>query len=400
MESPQHYVEGLAKLAVGLGANVQPGQIVRVTSEVGKEQLARAVAEEAYKAGAKFVDLNIFDPHVKLARMRHADPATLDFVPPWYGATVLAVGDAHAANIALYGPVDPHLMDGIDAELLGRDMLPRVAESGIIVGKQLINWTVVPAPTPGWAQLVYPDLPEAEAFARLWDQVAHICRLDEPDPVAAWAARLGQLERKAVEMNALALDALHFQGPGTDLHVGLLPGSRWIGARMQTVDGVSHAANVPTEEIFTAPDPMRVDGVVRATKPLWASETVIDGLQVRFEGGRGVSIEAAANGETLRTLARRDEGACRLGEVALVDRESRIGQTGDVFYMTLLDENAASHIALGRAYLFSAEGDDRDRLNNSDIHIDFMIGADDVSVTGITRDGQRVPVLVDGDWQI
>src|ERR1700761_2658599 len=175
MESPQHYVDGLAKLAVGLGANVQPGQIVRIGSEVGKEQLARAVAEQAYLAGAKFVDLNIFDPYVKLARMRHADPDTLSFVPPWYGQTVLAVGDAHAANIALYGPVDPHLMDGIDAELLGRDMLPRVAESGIIVGKQLINWTVVPAPTPGWASLVYPSLSESEAFTRLWDQVAHIC---------------------------------------------------------------------------------------------------------------------------------------------------------------------------------------------------------------------------------
>jgi aminopeptidase len=400
MESPQHYVDGLAQLAVGLGANVQPGQVVRVGSEVGKEQLARAVALAAYEAGAKFVDLNIFDPYVKLTRMRHADPETLGYVPPWYGATVLAVGDAHAANIALYGPVDPHMMDGIDPELLGRDMLPRVAESGIIVGKQLINWTVVPAPTPGWASLVYPDLPEADAFTRLWDQVAHICRLNEPDPLAAWATRLDQLEQKASEMNALALDALHFEGPGTDLTIGLLPSSRWIGARMKNVDGISHAANIPTEEVFTAPDPDRVDGVVTATKPLWASETVIDGLQVRFEGGRAVSIEASQNGETLRTLARRDAGGCRLGEVALVDRESRIGQTGEVFYMTLLDENAASHIALGRAYLFSVGAEDQARINNSDIHVDFMIGSNDVSVTGLTRSGDRIPVLRAGAWQI
>lgn len=196
MESPQHYVEGLAKLAVGLGANVQPGQIVRVTSEVGKEQLARAVAEEAYKAGAKFVDLNIFDPHVKLARMRHADPATLDFVPPWYGATVLAVGDAHAANIALYGPVDPHLMDGIDAELLGRDMLPRVAESGIIVGKQLINWTVVPAPTPGWVSWCTPicrrrrRLPDCGIRSRTSAaSMSRIRSLPGPHGSANWSGR-------------------------------------------------------------------------------------------------------------------------------------------------------------------------------------------------------------------
>ena len=201
-------------------------------------------------------------------------------------------------------------------------------------------------------------------------------------------------------MEVLRCDAIRFRGPGTDLRVGLLPGSRWLAARFETLDGIVHRPNLPSEETFTAPDPERVDGVVRATRPLALAGTIVRGLEVRFEGGRAVSIEADTGGDTLRTTIQRDEGAARLGEVALVDREGRIGALDTVFYDTLLDENAASHIAFGRAYGFSVDEPDRARANLSDIHIDFMIGGDDVEVDGITESGEEVPVLRGGAWQL
>ena len=214
----------------------------------------------------------------------------------------------------------------------------------------------------------------------------------------ALGSRLAEISAR---LNELRLDALHFEGPGTDLTIGLLPGSRWISGQMANVDNVVHTANIPTEEVFTAPDPTRVDGTVTSTKPLFSSGTIITGLRVRFEGGRAVEIEAEQGGGTLRTLTSRDEGAARLGEVALVDRESRIGKLGTVFYTTLLDENAASHLAFGRGYADSVEGDDNlARLNLSEIHIDFMVGADDVAVTGRRAGGEQVPLLRGGAWQI
>ena len=400
MSGGDGYAAALAELAVGLGANVQPDQIVALTLEPGMEQLARAVAEAAYAHGARFVDLAVFDPYVKHSRLKHAPRETLSYVPPWIGERVLALGDARAANINLAGPSAPHLMADIDPERLGLDMLPRVRESGEIVAKRLVNWTIVPSPTPGWASIVFPDLDADAAVERLWEQVAHVCRLDEPDPAQAWRERMERLGEVSAKLNALHLDALHFEGPGTDLTVGLLPGSRWISGRIATVDDVVHAANIPTEEVFTAPDPHRVDGTVTSTKPLFTASTVITGLRVRFEGGRAVEIEADQGAATLRTLTSHDEGACRLGEVALVDRESRIGKLGTVFYMTLLDENAASHIAFGRAIPDSVESDDLDRINLSDIHIDFMVGSDDVAVTGQRAGDERIPLLRGGVWQI
>ena len=391
----------LAELIVRFGANVQPGQIVGISSEPGKESLARAVAEVAYEQGALFVDLSVFDPYIKRARVLNADPETLGFVPPWYGARVRALGEHKGAMVALSGPVAPHLMDGIDPALLGRDMLPRVRESSVVVNERSTNWTVAPCPTPAWAELVYPQLGPSAALERLWEEIAHVCRLDEPDPMAAWESRLDQLVAAADRLDSLHLDALHFKGPGTDLTVGLLDGSRWRCARFATADGTPHAPNLPTEEVFTTPDPERVDGVVQATKPLFTSGAMINGLRVRFEGGRALQIDADQGTGTLRSLADRDPGAARLGEVALVDREGRIGPLETVFYDTLLDENAASHVALGQGFEFAVErDDDRDRVNRSEIHIDFMIGANEVAVTGVTRGGDRVPLLRDGAWQI
>jgi aminopeptidase len=280
-------------------------------------------------------------------------------------------------------------------------MLPALRESATLVNERTTNWTVCPCPTPAWATLVHPELNADAALERLWEQIAHVCRLDEPDPVAAWKARFEQLIAVAGKLDAAALDALRFRGPGTDLQVGLLPGSRWLCARFSTVDGIVHAPNLPTEEVFTTPDPVRVDGVVTATKPLFVAGALITGLRVRFEGGRAVEIDADEGAETLRALSARDEGAARLGEVALVDREGRIGPLGTVFYDTLLDENAASHIALGQGFAFAVEGQaDTERINRSEIHIDFMIGGNDVDVTGVRRDGSEVPLLRDGAWQL
>ena len=396
----QGRVRALADLVVRFGANVQPGQIVAIGSEPGKEMLARAVAEAAYRAGAKFVDVSVFDIHVKHARMLYAAPDTLDYVPPWYGQRMRALGENRCAVIALTGPVAPRIMDGIDAARLGRDLLPRVRESIEIVNQRTTNWTAAPCPTASWAELVHPEVAPGQALERLWQDVAHVCRLDEPDPVAAWEQRLESLIAVASRLDALRLDALRFEGPGTDLTVGLFSSSRWHCARISTVDGIVHAPNLPTEEVFTTPDPMRVDGHVSSTKPLFVSGAMVTGLRVGFERGNAVSIEADQGADTLRALVARDAGAARLGEVALVDGESRIGGLETVFFDTLLDENAASHLALGEGLDFTVGEDEQPRINRSELHIDFMIGSDAVAVTGIERGGGEVPLLRDGAWQI
>ena len=259
---------------------------------------------------------------------------------------------------------------------------------------------MAPGPSEKWAQLVFPDLDPEAALDKLWQQVVHICRLDADDPEAAWRERSGVLKGVAQRLTDLHLDAIHLEGPATDLTIGLLPTSRWIGGGDATIDGIPHMANLPTEEVFTSPDPERTEGVVSATKPLTTQGRIIDGLTVRFEGGRAVQIEADSGAETLRAMVEQDDGGARLGELALVDREGRIGPLDTVFYDTLLDENAASHIALGSAYDAAVGDEDRKRLNRSSIHVDFMIGSPEVDVTGITREGERIPVLRDSSWQI
>jgi aminopeptidase len=391
----------LADLAVAVGANVQPGQIVAVGAEHGQHELARAIAESAYKRGALFVDVQYFDPYVKRARIAYAEAETLGYVPPWYGQRALALGEQRAARISLAGPTATGLLDDLDPERAGRDQLPFVKEVLDVINAGMTNWTVVPCPSEPWAVLVRPDLPPEEALDRLWEDVAHVCRLDEPDPVAAWKERADALSAAAERVNTREFDALHFEGPGTDLTVGLLPSSRFHAARDETADGIVHMANLPTEEVYATPDPERADGHVRSTKPLvLAGGTIVRGLKVRFEGGRAVEIDAEQGAGVLRGRAAFDEGASRLGEVALVDREGRIGRLGTIFYDTLLDENAASHIALGDGGEEGLSEEDKLRRNRSSIHIDFMIGGNDVAVTGITRDGGRVPVLRDGSWQI
>jgi aminopeptidase len=387
---------------VEVGANVQPGQIVFVTAEPRAAPMVRALAESAYEHGAKFVDAWYFDPLVKRERLERAGEDTLSFVPPWYLDRLAALGEQHCARITLTPVVPPGVLDGVSPERAGRDALPTLPNIFDVINARTTNWNVAPWPTPEWACTVHPGLDAADAVAKLWEDVAFTLRLDEPDPAQAWRERLRELHEVGARIDARRFDALRFDGPGTELTVGLLPTSRFAGdaAGAETVDGVVFAPNLPTEEINTAPDPNRVDGVVTATKPLDLSGTVVRGLRVRFEGGRAVEIDADENAEALRARVSVDDGAARLGEVALVDREGRIGRTGTVFFNTLLDENAASHVALGNAYAVGVGEEDVPRINTSAIHIDFMIGGDDVDVTGLTRGGEEIPVLRGGAWQV
>jgi aminopeptidase len=394
-------LERFADLVVGFAANVQPHQIVAIGAEPGKEPFARALAASAYRAGAKFVDVSYFDLAVKRARLEHAAEDTLDFVPSWYGERILELGRQRCARIGLTGPAMPGVLDDLDPARTGRDQLPSLKEGAKVVNDRTTNWTAVPCPTPAWARLVHPDLSEDEAYRKLVEQILHVCRLDEDDPIAAWKVRLDTLTEVREKLNARKLDAVRFVGPGTDLTVGLLPSSKWLSAGdFTTIDGIVHMPNLPSEEVFTCPDPTRTDGVVRSTKPLVVSGSIIRGLEVEFSEGRAVRIDAEEGGEVLRGYAARDEGASRLGEVALVDKDGRIGPLDTVFFDTLLDENAASHIAIGQAYAFTAGDEDRERINSSAIHIDFMIGGPGVDTFAIDRDGSETPLLVDGTWQV
>jgi aminopeptidase len=270
-----------------------------------------------------------------------------------------------------------------------------------IVGERTTNWTILPGPHPSWASLVYPDLAAADAFAKLWDELWHVLRLDEDDPARAWDERMTTLRRNAETLSGRRFDAIELSGPGTELTVGLLPSATWWAADFSTVEGLRHFPNLPSEEVFTTADPERTAGHVTATKPLvFRDGTIVRGLRVSFENGRAVEIDAEENAEALRAQTRLDDGAARLGELALVDRQGRIGPLGTVFYDTLLDENSASHIALGNGFEFLVDESDRPRVNRSATHIDFMIGSNDLDVAGVTTGGRRVPILRGGDWQI
>ncbi len=400
MPAIEEWEDKLAELAV-FGANVQPGQLVAVTSYVGKERMARKVAHAAYLRGAKYVDVVYFDQWIKRERIAHAAEETLDYIPPWMSERLRYLSDQHAARVTLSGPHAPRALEGLDPGRAGRDLLPYLPETGEVVNKRTTSWTIVPAPTHDWAEAVYPELERDDAYERLWGAVAHVCRLDTDDPTKAWEDRIAILKDNAARLTERRFDALRLHGPGTDLTLGLLPSSSWQAGDIQTVDGVRHFPNLPTEETFTTPDPDRVDGHVSATMPLELSGSVISGIRVEFSGGRAVKIDADRGAETLRAVATKDDGASRLGEIALVDGQGRIGPLGTVFFDTLIDENAATHIALGSGYDHPVDADeDKARVNQSQVHVDFMIGEPELAVDGLTRDGDTVPVLRSGSWQI
>ena len=323
---------------MGFGANVQPGQTLIVNAEVGREQVARAISDAAYEAGARHVEVVYSDAWVRRARIEHGPDEAIGFAPEWQIDRLRLMGDEHVALITLEAALDPGATAGLDPARLGADQSPvRQAYLRLVVDR-LINWSIVACPTPEWAVQVYPELDADAALDRLTADVAHVMRLDSEDPVGAWASRFDRLSDVARRLTEHGLDAVHFRGEGTDLTIGLLPSSRWLSASFETTGGITHHPNLPTEEIFTTPDPTQADGTVRSTKPLLVEGSLIEGLRVQFEGGRAVAIDADTNAEVLRARAGRDEGASRLGEVALVAYEPelcRLGCSNDLLLSTL-----------------------------------------------------------------
>ena len=394
------YVSALAKLAVGVGANLESGQTVMLNAKLGQEDLVRAVTAAAYDAGAHQVEVHYADPYIQLARLEHAPDEALGSVIPWVRERPVQLAEMKGSLIQFSGPSAPGLLDRVDPARIGRDTVPLV-EWIKVISERAVNWAIVPGPSGPWAKLLYPELGEDEALSRLWEQIGHICRLDEDDPVAAWWARSRELADAAERLERAELDSLRFVGPGTDLKVGLIPDVRWNGGEFETAWGREHIPNIPTEEVFTSPDPARTEGFVTSTKPLLISGRAVNGLRVRFEGGRAVEIDADEGAPLLRELVARDADANRLGEVALVDSSGRIGRSGTVFHDTLLDENAASHIALGSGFTHLTRDDQAAaRINSSAVHTDFMIGGPEVEVTGTTRDGRELPVLINERWEL
>jgi aminopeptidase len=392
-------IPALARLVAEAGINVTEDQIIVVSAALGQEELARAIAGACYDLGARYVEVNYSDPRLSKVRLTRAPESALGTIPPWSRRKLLDVEESGGASIALTGPVAPHLLDDVDPGRIGRDQVS-IPEQMEVIGRQRLRWAVVPGPSEGWARLVFGD-DEPDALAKLWEAIGTICRLDADDPAQAWRERGAELGEAASRLDGAQLDSLHFSGPGTDLTVGLLTGARWEGGGTISAEGVSYLPNIPTEEVFTTPDPERTHGVVASTKPLLVSGSTISGLRMRFEGGRAVQIDADQGAELMRELVAGDEHANRLGEVALVDSSGRIGRSGLVFHDTLFDENAASHIAVGGGFPhLTADESTAGRVNASGIHTDFMIGGPELTVTGTTRDGRELPVLMHEDWAL
>ena len=389
--------ERYAELIVRVGANVQPGQLVDVLAGLEHAPIVREVARSAYRAGARYVDVRYVDPHIRRALIESAaGDDVLSWTPPWLLTRERAFGDEHGAVVALTGDAEPRLLAGLPGERVGKARMVELAkESSRQVTEALCNWTVAGVPNAGWAMQMFGE-PDVD---RLWELVEHCVRLDEPDPVAAWRAHIARLDARAQALNDLEVDALRFQGPGTDLTIGLLPESRWLGVESRTVDGVVNVANMPTEEVYTTPDARRTEGVVTSTMPLSVYGTIVRGLRLRFSAGRIVEVDADEGAEVIRGQLASDENAAALGEVALVDGTSLVGRTGLTFFDTLYDENATCHVAIGDAYAEAVEGGLIEGVNVSSVHTDFMIGGPEVSVDAVTRAGSVAPLLRAEVWQ-
>jgi aminopeptidase len=393
-----------AKLVVEVGANVQPGQPVLVSADVAHAPVVRAIAEQAYLAGASRVHVDYTDRYVRRSALLHGPAESLTTAPAWELARLRESEQSGAALIRLTGNPDPHLFDGIDPSRVAAVPLELASESRRVILGGKVAWTVCAAPNAGWAEQVFGE-PDEE---RLWDAVGVAMRFDAPDVIAAWREHRAALRARAEALQALDLDAVHYLGDGTDLTVGLLPGSRWHSGSLTTDAGVEFMPNLPTEEVFTSPDRRRADGVMTLTRPLVMPRAgaLVEGLRVEFAGGRIVEVHATRGEDAVRAELGADEGARSLGEVALVDGGSRVRAAGVIFHDTLYDENAGSHVAWGQGFPIAIDGGvsmSPDELfqrgiNRSSIHTDVVIGGPGVSVDGQTRDGRTVPIIKDDLW--
>ncbi|TBH20970.1 aminopeptidase [Thermus thermamylovorans] len=409
MNAFQENLEKLAELAVRVGLNLEKGQEVIATAPIEAVDFVRLLAEKAYAQGASLFTVLYGDNVLSRQRLALAPEEGLDRAPAWlYEGMAKAFREGGAARLAVSGN-DPKALEGLPPERIGRaqQAQSRAYKPALEAISQFVtNWTIVPFAHPGWARAVFPSLPEGEGIARLWQAIFQATRVDAPDPVAAWEAHNRNLHQKVAYLNERRFQALHFQGPGTDLIVGLAEGHLWQGGATPTQKGRLCNPNLPTEEVFTAPHRERVEGVVRASRPLALGGQLVEGLWARFEGGYAVAVGAEKGEEVLLKVLATDEGARRLGEVALVAADNPIAKTGLVFFDTLFDENAASHIAFGQAYAENLEGRPtgeelrRRGGNESLVHIDWMIGSEAVDVDGLLEDGTRVPLMRRGLWVV
>jgi aminopeptidase len=401
-------LERLAEVAVHAGLGLAPGQELVMTATLDALPLARLITKHAYKAGAALVTTLYTDEESTLLRYRHGSGASFDSAASWLYEGMAQAFRSGAARLAITGN-DPSLLSKEDPEKVSRAnraMSKAYRPALELITRHEINWTIVACATPAWAKAMFPDLPADEALARLWNAIFAASRADQSDPVKAWKEHDANLHARSKWLNEKRYSALHFRGPGTDLRVGLADDHLWLGGGTMAGNGRYCIANMPTEEVFTTPHKDRVEGKVTSTKPLSHQGTMIEGISVRFEGGKIVEAHASRGEQVLQRMIETDEGARRLGEVSLVPHSSPIAASGLLFLNTLFDENAACHIALGQAYstcLKNGENLTPEQLaargaNDSLIHVDWMIGSGRIDVDGISAAGNSEPVMRAGEW--
>ena len=401
-------LEKLAEVAIQVGLGLKPGQDLYMTSPTSALPLARQIVEQAYKAGAGLVTTIFTDEEMTLARFKYGQEVSFDRAAAWLYEGVANAFENNTARLAIAGD-NPMLLAGQDPEKVSRanralSRAYKPAQSKIVNFD--INWTIVPYPGASWARQVFPNDEEEVAIGRLADAIFDATRISRPDPVAAWAEHNAQLKERQEWLTGKNFRALKYVGPGTDLTLGLAEGHAWKGGATASRNGVVCNPNIPSEEVFTTPHRLRVDGVVRSTKPLSHNGTLISDIAVKFVEGRIVEAHASRGEDVLIKAMDTDEGGRRIGEVALVPHSSPISQSGILFYNTLFDENAASHIALGQCYsecfldgkTITPEEVARRGGNTSNIHIDWMIGSAEIDIDGIGQDGSVTPVMRKGEW--
>lgn len=398
-----------ANLLVTTGVNVSEGHTIVLSIDVDQAPLARLITEAAYEKGAKQVIVKWVDDHVTRSTFKHASKEVVSDVPQYRIDESLAHIEKGASRISVRSS-DPDSLKGLDStKIAAAQKANGRAFSAMRKATQAnkVSWVVAAAAGEKWAEKVFPELKTAEERVdALWDAIFKAIHLYDEDPVSTWEEKDKTLESKAEELNKEQFVSLHYTGPGTDLTVGLPKGHLWEGAGSLNARGERFMANMPTEEVFTAPDANRVDGVVVSTKPLSYAGNIIEGMEFHFKDGKVVDVTAKEGEEVIKQLVETDEGAARLGEVALVPDASPISQSGLTFFNTLFDENASNHFALGSAYAFNIKGGTdmteeeliEAGINRSDVHVDFMVGSNEMDIDGIREDGTRVPVFRKGAW--